>query len=216
MRNPDRVFLDVMSYSETQIPAPDSFDSQADLISYLQDANPQLRGNSIRAMVGSSTGQQSLSEGVEKVPSKVRGGRKRLLPKSQFVPGQKRVIKQELKRKPRARKIDESRTVKDKRRLLNINQDNVRRWKRDPSRFDLRGIDTKTHGFINRFVREKRTKWKGEGRRVFNDRGLTYFVVRKDKQNRVFAQNIITGKRVPKAVYSRKGTLKKLERRGKI
>ncbi len=199
MRNPDRVFLDVMSYAEDVIPPPESFDSQADLVRYLEKVDIKSAENNNRSrrlsqfalneMAQSSNAQELIQQG-----------------------SRSQAIKKEIGRPLTSRIRDESRTVKSP-NLLNINRKNLSRWKKNPSRFDLRGIDTKTHSFIKQLIKEKSQKWKNQGFKVVNDRDAHVFVVRKDKIGRLYAFNVINGQRVSKKVSSRFGTLEKL--RGK-
>ena len=196
MRNPDRVFTDVMSYADSVIPRPESFDSQSELVSYLERVDKKSAEINGRGRRLSQFALNEIADSTAATNTIKQGSRSQA------------VIK-ELSRTNRSRLRDESKTAKSP-NLLGINKANLSRWKRNPERFDLRGVDTKTHSFIKQHIKDRSQKWKDQGLRVINDRDVHVFVVRKDKRDRLYAMNIINGHRVSKKVVSRHGTLKSI------
>ncbi len=196
MEHPDRTFLDVMRYAEDVIPPPDQFDSSSDLVRYLervdrksardQGRSRRLTSFALEEMVGSSSA-------IRRIMGRDRSN----------------TALKELSRAKKVRVVDESKTVK-KPFLLAISDKNVRKWQKNPARFDLKGVDTKTHSIIKEFIRLKTFKWKERGHRVVNDRDIHVFTVRTDKKGRLYAMNVMNGKRVGKRVYGRFGTLESL------
>ena len=208
MRDPDRVFRDVMRYMEAKIPSPQTFESQADLQRYLEDADQQLSGaKGEDRRISQFALQEMISSGAAKNRVNRQAGKKQ-----QLTTLQRQALHAEIQRKQTTRQIDESRTSKQ---VLKVNQETFKKWKKNPNRFDLKGIDTKTHSFIKGFIRDRSNKWKKQNLRVINDRDITAFVVRKDKRGRPYAFNIINGQRVPKTTYQKFGTLQSLTKRGK-
>ena len=198
MRNPDRVFLDVMRYADGIIPTPESFETQKDLQRYIEDVDRQ-------AAEQTGKGRRISARALELMTNS------RVAAQRLFTTKQRKAVNVELSRSKRARLVDESRTAKSP-NLLDINQKNFLRWKKNPQKFDLKGVDTKTHEFIKTFVKTKSQRYKNEGSRVINVRDVTVFAVRRSKVGVLFAQDVVTGRRVGKRVFSRFGTLKELRR----
>lgn len=126
-----------------------------------------------------------------------------------FTQLQGKVLSKELNRGVKARRIDEAKTSKN---LLKLRRENVGKWARNPSKFDIEGIDTATHELIKGLVRERVAKWQGRGHNVINDRDVNVFTIRQDKKGRLYAMSVLNGQRVGKKVYSRFGTLQSLRR----
>ena len=207
MNDTDLVFQDVMRYSEGVLPAPDEFTSRSQLKGYLERANadsPSVTSNSLDFMLNSRRAEDVFLNKVEE--STLKKLRKQ---KPRVKAEKAQAVNIELQRSDRARLIDESQT---KNVVKNTGQGFIK-WRKNPERFDFQGVDTKTHTNIKDFIREKARPHKFRGTRVFNDRDVHVFVVKSDKRGRPFAQNIITGRRVPKTAYSRFGMLRDLVKR---
>ena len=200
VQNPDQVLEDVMNFQEGLLPKKDQFSSQEELIKYIEDIDRassrknnrtrRLTAQAIQILAGSAKGQ--------------------LLTFSKL---KKEAAEAELRRGKPARRVDESKTVRPE-FLTGINQRFFNRWKKSPDRFDLRGIDTKTHSFLKQFVRLKSVFYTQKGDVVINDRNLIVFAVRKRKNGTLYAQNVINGRLVGKKTYARFGTLPELRKRG--
>ena len=72
-------------------------------------------------------------------------------------------VRTEFNRPSASRKADESRTAKN---VKEINKDVYKQWKRNPAAFDIRGVDTKTHTFIQRETRVRIAKARSAGYRI--------------------------------------------------
>jgi len=194
MRNPDRVFIDVMTYSEGVLPPPDSFETREDLIKYLEEANPQMRGRSLSLMTDSAPAERRLlNQQQQTTLSELRKRKPRLKVTKA------KAVNQEIKRSSRAR-------LKDERITANVVKDTdggFKKWSRNPSRFDFRGIDTKTHSIIKLHIKNQSDKFKRQGHRVINVRDVHVFIIKKDSKGRKFAQSIINDQRVPKRIFRR-------------
>jgi len=95
-------------------------------------------------------------------------------------------ISEELSRPKRAQRVDESKTAKT---VKPITRENFTRWKRNPARFDLRGIDTKTHSLI---VQHKKFKVQQSLNKGFKVKRRGRLLYRIEKGGR--ARDIITGR----------------------
>jgi len=197
-----KVFDDIMVYVTAKVPTPpEGFQTKGDLQRYLERAdriiadqkgtNKKMSGLLFNQILDTPQAERVIEEGTTKT--------------KKLTPIQQRVVQEEIRRPTRVRIIDESKTVKDKKRLLDINQKNFGRWKKNPSRYDLNKVDTKTREFIKTFVRQKTNTYQRQGLKVYNDRDVNVFVVRRDKKQRLYAQDVITGRRVGKKRYSRFG-----------
>lgn len=144
----EELFDDVMFYAKKKLGGKD-FKSKADLEEYIKDSDPQkkIKHWVRQEILDTGKAERLIEAGLPEAKKPVKDLLK------------DKAIKAELKRKDAARASDESRTAKDTRAITNKN---FKAWKKNPGRFDLRGIDTASHtlirGEINKRLRAARSK----------------------------------------------------------
>lgn len=162
----EAVFNDIMGYAKKNI-GERPIETKEDLIAYIKESDRQktISSKLIREMLET----QSANSYVDNEALKAAA------------------IKKELSRSQQARNADESKTAK---KVEKISQESFKKWKRNPSRFDLKGIDTKTHQLIRDEIRLRVKKALDQGYTV-RRRGNLYFRLEKNNKR---ARDLITGK----------------------
>ena len=206
MRDPSQTMESFMRYGKKYLPLR-QFDSPEDAKRWILEMDriaTDITGSD-RHISDFAAGLASDSRRTQQII----GGAIKIGAPATFTKLQSKVLGVEFGRGVKARRIDEAKTSKH---LLKLRKENVGRWARNPAKFDLEGIDTKTHELIRGSIRDKTAKWVGRGLNVINDNDVHVFVVRKDRRDRLYAMSVINGQRVGKRVYSRFGTLRSLRK----
>lgn len=147
----EELFDDVMHYARKKL-GDKEFETKEDLEDYIADSDPQqkIKRWVRKELVSTSRAQRLITE-EPVVPKKVRDK------------VAEKAVDEELKRKTRARVADEA---KDAKVIKPLTNENFRRWKKNPGRFDLRGIDNVSNNLIKAEIRKRIAKARGSGYKV--------------------------------------------------
>lgn len=148
----EELFDDVMYYAKKKL---GSFQGKTkeDLEDYIADSDPQQKIKRFvrKELVDTSRAERVITEVTPVVLEKKRDK------------VAEAAVDAELKRKKRARAADES---KDAKVIKDLTKQNLKRWKKNPGRFDLRGIDTRSHNLIRQEINARIRKAKRAGFKV--------------------------------------------------
>lgn len=194
----DDVFEDVMSYEGIDI-SDDKFQSPDDVINEVLDND-----------VGGNMSMRLLNEFRNSDVMRDRFSGDGVYEDDRL---RREAVSSEFGRGKRSRRVDEGKTTK--RKVLDVSVENLRKWKRNPDKFDFGGVDTKSHRLIKEEIRRRSKVYSGKGYKVYRRGDVSVFVVRRDSLNRPYAQSIITGRRVSRGEYRRFGRLRVLANKNK-
>lgn len=166
MTDYEAVFNDIMSYAKKNIGDP-RVSNKEELEDYIKESDRK----------GAISGK------LRRELLETRGAN-RLLEESSI---KEKAIQKELSRPQRQRAADERKTAKT---VKEINKKAYDSWKKNPGRFDLKGIDTKTHSYIRAEIRRKVKKNLNKGYKL-ERKGLQFYRLENDGKR---ARDIITGR----------------------
>lgn len=143
-KDPERKLDDVMSYAKKKI-GDFTGTTKEELIDYIKRSDEQNRiSRTFRDIItDTNRAEQLLKNNKETLKEKA--------------------VQAELRRKIIARTTDEAKTAK---RVTTINKETLTSWKKNPGKFDLRGIDTATHTFIKDEINKRLRAAKAKGYKV--------------------------------------------------
>lgn len=170
----EELFDDVMFYAKKKLGGKD-FATKEDLEDYIRDSDPQRKIKQwVRKEILDTSAADRAITAPPEIPDKV---------KEKIV---QKAVDAELKRKKRARAADEAITAKT---VKPITDENFKRWLKSPGRFDLRGVDTKSHQLIKNEINQRIRDARAKGFKVGMKRNEPY---RKEKGES--RRSLITGR----------------------
>jgi len=164
-----------MFYAKKKLGAKD-FATKEDLEDYIKDSDPKKRISNYtrQEILNTSRAERLLEAGLGKEDKPVKDT---ITAKA---------IKAELARQANARASDEKKTAK---RVTPITNATFKAWKKNPAKFDLRGIDTATHTFIKDEINKRLAKARAAGYTV-GTKGVDAY--RQERGN--LGRSLITGR----------------------